>query len=49
MAILLKKVSSKVMDLIYDKQLSLKKEKKKIVSLEKTVEILLTEAYLNKS
>ncbi|GEO08768.1 hypothetical protein [Segetibacter aerophilus] len=48
MAILLKNDSldKKVMDLIYTKQLQFKKEKGRVVSLQKTIERLLKEAYL---
>lgn len=48
MAILLKNenICKSVMDLIYDKQTEFKKEKGKVVSLEKTIERLLKDAYL---
>lgn len=48
MNILIKAVNfdKKVMDLIYDKQRDFKKEKGRTVSLEKTVERLLKEAYI---
>lgn len=42
-----KNLDSRVIDLIYEKQLQFKKEKKRLVSLEKTVERLLKEAYLS--
>ena len=38
----------KVIDLIYAKQLEFKQEKQKIVSLEKTIERLIKDAYLPK-
>jgi hypothetical protein len=41
-------IDKKVVDLIIDKQASFKKEKGRIVSLDKTVERLLKEAYLKK-
>lgn len=40
------KIDKKVVDLIIDKQALFKKEKGRIVSLDKTVERLLKEAYL---
>lgn len=49
MAILLKKVEKSVLDLIYDKQRDLTKEKGKKISLERTVETLLKDAYLRKN
>lgn len=41
-------IDKKVVDLIIDKQAAFKKEKCRIVSLEKTVERLLKEAYIKK-
>lgn len=41
-----KNFDKKVIDLIFEKQLQFKKEKGAVVSLEKTVERLLKEAYL---
>lgn len=41
-------ISKKVKDLILDKQLQFSKEKGRKISLEKTVERLLDEAYLQK-
>jgi hypothetical protein len=41
-------IDKKVVDLIIDKQVVFKKEKGRIVSLEKTVERLLKDAYLKK-
>lgn len=48
MAILLKneKICPSVMKLIYEKQLAFRTEANKIVSLEKTIERLLKDAYL---
>jgi hypothetical protein len=39
-------IDKKVVDLIIDKQAELKKEKGRIVSLDKTVEKLLKDAYI---
>jgi hypothetical protein len=48
MAIMLKNISEEVMNAIYDKQNLLKKEKKRHVSLEQTVETMIKDAYLRK-
>jgi len=45
---LIRIVNSDVIDLIYDKQFQFRKERNKIVSLPKTIERLLKEAYLTK-
>jgi hypothetical protein len=41
-----KNMDEAVIDLIYDKQLIFKKEKKRVVSLDYTINRLLKEAYL---
>jgi hypothetical protein len=41
-------IDKKVVDLIIDKQAELKKEKGRVVSLDKTVEKLLKDAYFKK-
>jgi hypothetical protein len=49
MAILLKNVSTPVLNLIYEKQKELKIKKGRNVSLEQTVDTLLKDAYIGKT